>query len=203
MVKLRGSEEAAKAELVEIRQSIAKESQKAERLSLRQLATGNLRPIFIVGMLLVFFQNFCGINTIIYYAPTLLVNVGFGAAGAILAKVGIGMVNMLMTLPGMYLIDRAGRRPLLLYGGTGHVRGNDPARGREPVRAGEGAAVAGVNPGGHHHLHRLVLDRRRVCGGPIGRRMAMSYWPATPASERISCWYRRGVAGRTVRRDAD
>jgi sugar porter (SP) family MFS transporter len=119
LVKLRGSEEAADAELAEIRESIAKETQKAERLSLRQLATGNLRPIFIVGLLLVFFQNFCGINTIIYYAPTLLVNVGFGAAGAILANVGIGLVNMLMTLPGMYLIDRAGRRPLLLYGALG------------------------------------------------------------------------------------
>jgi sugar porter (SP) family MFS transporter len=119
LIKLRGSEEAADAELAEIRESIAKESQKAERLSLRQLATGNLRPIFIVGLLLVFFQNFCGINTIIYHAPTLLVNVGFGAAGAILANVGIGLVNMLMTLPGMYLIDRAGRRPLLLYGALG------------------------------------------------------------------------------------
>ena len=70
-------------------------------------------------MLLVFFQNFVGINTIIYYAPTLLTNVGFGDTGAILANVGIGAVNMLMTLPGMYLIDKAGRRPLLRWGALG------------------------------------------------------------------------------------
>jgi sugar porter (SP) family MFS transporter len=119
LTRLRGSAEAADAELAEIKKTIAEESQKAEKVSLRQLATGTLRPIFIVGLLLVFFQNFVGINTIIYYAPTLLVNVGFGAAGAILANVAIGAVNMLMTLPGMYLIDKAGRRPLLLYGALG------------------------------------------------------------------------------------
>ncbi|HZZ47216.1 MAG TPA: sugar porter family MFS transporter [Pseudonocardia sp.] len=119
LIRLRGSEEAADAELADIKRTIAEESKKAEKVSLRQLATGTLRPIFIVGLLLVFFQNFVGINTIIYYAPTLLVNVGFGAAGAILANVGIGAVNMIMTLPGMYLIDKAGRRPLLLYGALG------------------------------------------------------------------------------------
>lgn len=70
-------------------------------------------------MLLVFFQNFVGINTIIYYAPTLLTDVGFGATDAIGANVAIGAVNMLMTLPGMWLIDRAGRRPLLRWGAVG------------------------------------------------------------------------------------
>ncbi|HEY3710312.1 MAG TPA: MFS transporter [Amycolatopsis sp.] len=83
------------------------------------LTSGRLRKVFTVGLLLVFFQNFVGINTIIYYAPTLLTNVGFGASGAILANVGIGAVNMLMTLPAMRLIDRAGRRPLLLVGALG------------------------------------------------------------------------------------
>jgi hypothetical protein len=46
-------------------------------------------------------------------------HVGFVASGAILADVGIGAVNMLMTLPAMRLIDVAGRRPLLLYGALG------------------------------------------------------------------------------------
>jgi MFS family permease len=78
-----------------------------------------LRPVFTVGMLLVFFQNFVGINTIIYYAPTLLTNIGFGSSGAILANAGIGALNMLMTLPAMRLIDRLGRRPLLLVGALG------------------------------------------------------------------------------------
>ncbi|MDT7773633.1 MAG: hypothetical protein QOC67_2557 [Pseudonocardiales bacterium] len=119
LISLRGDEKEAAAELAEIQESAAKEAEQSEPLRLRALTTGRLRPIFVVGMLLVFFQNFVGINTIIYYAPTLLTNVGFVASGAILANVGIGAVNMLMTLPAMRLIDVAGRRPLLLYGALG------------------------------------------------------------------------------------
>lgn len=118
LTRLRGSEAAADAELAEIHASVGDESD-TEDLGPRALLGPRLRPIFVVGMLLVFFQNFVGINTIIYYAPTLLTDVGFAAGGAILANVAIGAVNMLMTLPGMYLIDRAGRRPLLLFGALG------------------------------------------------------------------------------------
>lgn len=85
-------------------------------LRLRMLTTPRLRPMFIVGMLLVFFQNFVGLNTIIYYAPTLLTNIGFGESGAILANVGIGAINMLVTIGALSLIDLLGRKPLLLAG---------------------------------------------------------------------------------------
>jgi sugar porter (SP) family MFS transporter len=118
LTRLRGSEAAADAELADIHASVGDESA-SDDLGPRALLGPRLRPVFVVGMLLVFFQNFVGINTIIYYAPTLLTNVGFAAGGAILANVAIGAVNMLMTLPGMYLIDRAGRRPLLLFGALG------------------------------------------------------------------------------------
>ncbi|RZT86607.1 sugar porter (SP) family MFS transporter [Pseudonocardia sediminis] len=119
LVKLRGSEEAARSELAEIHESVRSEAENTEKVKLGALTRGRLRPIFVVGMLLVFFQNFVGINTIIYYAPTLLTNVGFGDKNAILANVGIGAVNMLMTIPGMFLIDKAGRRPLLRWGALG------------------------------------------------------------------------------------
>ncbi|MCD2195746.1 sugar porter family MFS transporter [Actinomycetospora endophytica] len=119
LTRLRGSQEAADEELAEIRESVASEARQTEPVRLRSLLGPRLRPIFVVGMLLVFFQNFVGINTIIYYAPTLLTNVGFGTSNAILANVAIGAVNMVMTLPGMYLIDRAGRRPLLRWGALG------------------------------------------------------------------------------------
>jgi hypothetical protein len=59
-------------------------------------------------------QQIVGINTIIYYAPTTLTKVGFGNSAAILANAGIGVLNVTMTLVAIWLIDKVGRKPLLL-----------------------------------------------------------------------------------------
>lgn len=117
--RLRGTQESADAELDAIRESVRVEREHTEKVTLSTLFSPRLRRRIVLGLLLVFFQNFVGINTIIYYAPTLLTEVGFADTGAIEANVAIGAVNMLMTLPGMWLIDRAGRRPLLRWGALG------------------------------------------------------------------------------------
>lgn len=119
LTRLRGDARVAGEELAEIERTERAERAESEPLTLRRLLSPRLRPVFVVGMLLVFFQNFVGINTIIYYAPTLLTDIGFGSDGAILANVGIGLLNMVMTLPAMRIIDRAGRKPLLRYGALG------------------------------------------------------------------------------------
>src|SRR5436190_1604890 len=63
-----------------------------------------------------------GINTVIYYAPKILQAAGFNSAsGAILATSGVGVVNVGMTIIAMFLVDRAGRRPLLLVGIAGMI----------------------------------------------------------------------------------
>jgi MFS family permease len=64
-----------------------------------------------------------GINTVIYYAPSLLHDAGLGASSALLANVGIGAVNVLMTIVAIRLLDRTGRRPLLIGGSTGMAVG--------------------------------------------------------------------------------
>jgi MFS family permease len=59
---------------------------------------------------------------VIYYAPKILQTAGFNsAAGAIPATVGVGVVNVGMTILAMFLVDRAGRRPLLLVGIAGMI----------------------------------------------------------------------------------
>jgi SP family galactose:H+ symporter-like MFS transporter len=81
-----------------------------------------VRPALVVGIGLAVFQQITGINTVIYYAPTILQSAGISSAsGAILATAGIGVVNVIMTLVSMWLIDRMGRRPLLLTGTAGIV----------------------------------------------------------------------------------
>jgi MFS transporter, SP family, galactose:H+ symporter len=80
------------------------------------------RTAVILGIGLAIFQQVTGINTIIYYAPTIFQLAGFGsAAQSILATAGVGAVNVLMTVVSLRLLDRVGRRPLLLTGIAGMI----------------------------------------------------------------------------------
>nr|WP_268952436.1 sugar porter family MFS transporter [Saccharopolyspora terrae] len=119
LTSLRGSNaEEVEQELDEI-QAADREKEAENAVGVRELLTPRLRRVVLLGLGLVFFQNFIGINTIIYYAPTLLTTLGFGTSGAILANVGIGVVNVLMTLPALRMIDRVGRKSLLAVGSIG------------------------------------------------------------------------------------
>jgi SP family galactose:H+ symporter-like MFS transporter len=83
-----------------------------------------VRPALIVGVSLAIFQQVTGINTVIYYAPTIFQFAGIkAAASSILATVGVGVVNVLLTAVAVLLLDRVGRRPLLLVGLVGMVLG--------------------------------------------------------------------------------
>lgn len=80
-----------------------------------------VRPALLVAIGLAVFQQFVGINTIIYYAPTTLTNVGFAKTSAIYANLIIGVINVGMTIFAIRMIDRWGRKPLLFAGVTGMV----------------------------------------------------------------------------------
>jgi SP family sugar:H+ symporter-like MFS transporter len=110
------NEEETEKEIQEIR-----EVEEQEEGGLRELTASWVRPALVVAIGLAVFQQIIGINTIIYYAPTTLTNVGYGAAAAIYANLIIGVVNVLMTLVAIWIIDRVGRKPLLLVGLVGMV----------------------------------------------------------------------------------
>jgi SP family galactose:H+ symporter-like MFS transporter len=89
----------------------------SERGRYSDLLLPAVRPALIIGVGLAVFQQVTGINTVIYYAPHIIQAAGIpSASGAILATVGIGLVNVIMTVVSMLLIERVGRRPLLLTG---------------------------------------------------------------------------------------
>ncbi|MFC3225707.1 sugar porter family MFS transporter [Marinibaculum pumilum] len=74
-------------------------------------------PVMVIAAGLFAFTNLSGIDVILYYSPTIFETVGFsGTMGPILATAGIGAVNVAATVLAMWLVDRAGRRPLLLGG---------------------------------------------------------------------------------------
>ncbi|MGI9048072.1 MAG: sugar porter family MFS transporter [Rubrobacteraceae bacterium] len=104
-----------------------KEIQEVEReesqTGARELLSPWVRPMLIVGLGLAMLQQFSGINTIIYYAPTIIKSTGLGASASILATVGIGVVNVAFTFVAIWLIDKLGRKKLLLFGLTGMTIG--------------------------------------------------------------------------------
>lgn len=80
----------------------------------RKLLTPDLRPALVVGLTLAVVQQFGGINTIIYYAPTIIQQTGLNASNSIFYSVFIGVINLVMTLIAIRLVDRAGRRVMVL-----------------------------------------------------------------------------------------
>jgi MFS transporter, SP family, galactose:H+ symporter len=77
-------------------------------------------PVLFFGIALAVIQQITGINTVIYYAPTIFQAAGFHSAeSSIIATAGVGLVNVLMTVVSIPLIDKVGRRPLLLVSLTG------------------------------------------------------------------------------------
>lgn len=80
---------------------------------------GGLLPIVWIGILLSMFQQFVGINVIFYYSSTLWHSVGFSESNAFAITVATSVVNVLVTLVAIALVDRIGRKPLLLIGSAG------------------------------------------------------------------------------------
>jgi sugar porter (SP) family MFS transporter len=88
-----------------------------DRLTFRDLFAPRFRKALIVGVGLAVFQQITGVNAIIYYTPIILQMAGFHSAStAILATVLVGAVNLVFTVVSLVLLDRVGRRPLLLLG---------------------------------------------------------------------------------------
>jgi len=108
------------AEIADIQKSMLKQGAGG----LAGLCQPSLRMPMIVGLGLAIFQQITGINTVIYYAPTIFNFAGITAAGpAILAGAGLTIVMWVWHIVGIFLIDRVGRRPLLLVGVAGQVVG--------------------------------------------------------------------------------
>jgi sugar porter (SP) family MFS transporter len=101
-------------ELQKIKKSLAE-----KKTSLKELLHPSLRRVLIVGILFSLFAHITGIDTIIYYGPIIFLESGFKTDSALLASVIIGITNLIFTFVGMAMIDKAGRKFLLLVGIAG------------------------------------------------------------------------------------
>lgn len=110
LTKVDGAEHAA-TEMAAIREAASHEE---GRFS--ELFTGIYFKPLLLAVLLAVFQQFCGINAIMYYSTKIFATAGGGTASAFNSSVLVGLINLLFTFVAIAFVDRAGRRPLLLIG---------------------------------------------------------------------------------------
>lgn len=111
------NDQALDKKLADIKDSLRSEHK--PRLSDLRGAAAGLLPIVWVGILLSVFQQFVGINVIFYYSSTLWHSVGFSEADSFTITVATSIVNVLVTLVAISLVDKIGRKPLLVIGSAG------------------------------------------------------------------------------------
>jgi sugar porter (SP) family MFS transporter len=111
-----GGDGAARAELAEIRETIA-----GETGTLRELFSTRLRKPLAIAVFLAVFQQITGINTVIYYGSLIFKDQvgGQSDSAAIGANVIVGLTNLAMTIVALAVIDRLGRRPLMMVSAAG------------------------------------------------------------------------------------
>ncbi|MCP3758837.1 MFS transporter [Streptomyces sp. TBY4] len=116
-----------------------------------------VRRALLIGLTLAAVQQFGGINSVIYYAPSIMARAGLPATHSIQYAVFIGVVNVVMTVAAVPLIDRAGRRPLLLWSLAGMA-----------VSLVTLGAAMGVPPGPVAHVIALICMITYVGSFAIG-----------------------------------
>lgn len=105
-------------ELTEIEETLSEDENKAKP-SLRELKKPWLFKLFLIGVGIAVIQQLSGVNTIMYYAPTMLKAVGMSTDSALFATIANGAISVLMTFVGIWLLGKIGRRTMTMIGQFG------------------------------------------------------------------------------------
>ena len=112
------SEEEAKADIAEVKTSLAADAKK-EKANLGDLFKPALTLVLLIGLVVGVLQQITGINAVFFYAPLIFEQTGGGTDAAFLQSVIVGLVNLVFTILAMSVIDKLGRKLLLVVGVTG------------------------------------------------------------------------------------
>lgn len=85
----------------------------------KELFSADVRPALVTGLGVAIFQQIIGSNSVIFYAPTIFTKVGWGVAAALLAHIGIGIVNVIVTVVALLMMDHVNRKKMLTVGAAG------------------------------------------------------------------------------------
>ncbi|WP_163712745.1 sugar porter family MFS transporter [Mangrovibacterium lignilyticum] len=115
-----GGEQLIKSELAEIERTIAEEKKK-KQLAISELFQGKTGKIVLIGTLIAALQQITGINAVIMFAPEMFKAAGAAKADSVMMSMIVGLVNFLMTIVALWLVDKKGRKTLLLWGAVGMI----------------------------------------------------------------------------------
>ncbi len=102
-------------------ESILLAEQKKEKMSVSELFKGKTGKIVLIGTLIAAFQQITGINAVIMFAPDIFQAAGSVKSDSMMQAMIVGMVNFLMTIVALWLVDKKGRKTLLLWGAVGMI----------------------------------------------------------------------------------
>ncbi|RPD99117.1 MFS transporter [Aureibaculum marinum] len=112
------SEEKAIEQINEVEQSI-NEDKKKEKSKVADLFNKSMRKVIIIGLIVGIFQQIVGINAVLFYAPMIFEQTGIGTDASFIQAALVGVTNLGFTIVAMLVIDKFGRKPLLIIGMMG------------------------------------------------------------------------------------
>jgi SP family sugar porter-like MFS transporter len=110
-----GDAEFANKTIVDIKSTLTNEN----KGTLRLLFTRSMRLVLVIGVVLAFFQQWSGINVIFFYAPDIFAQTGAGVESQLFQTVIVGAMNVIFTIVAMWLVEKLGRKKLLLISSAG------------------------------------------------------------------------------------
>lgn len=116
VLKLMGQEEDYEKMVFDINLDEKNATDSKDSIFLKKYRTPLLLAFFIA-----FFNQLSGINAFLYYSPRIFQEAGLGESTALLSSIGIGAINLVFTLIGVFLIDRLGRKVLMYIGSVGYI----------------------------------------------------------------------------------
>ena len=117
--QLCSTEEESKSQIAEIKAQIAADSQ--SRASLVEFFSKRYRKVILLAFAIAAFNQLSGINAILYYAPEVMKQAGASGNAASLMSVAVGFMNLIATMTALTVIDKIGRRSLMIVGSIGYL----------------------------------------------------------------------------------
>ena len=119
VLKKIGDDESSQKMIAEIKNSVLLDDKPKEKSTIKDLFLPSMKLVLTIGIVIAVLQQITGINSVFFYAPMIFEQSGIGTDAAFIQAILVGLINVIFTIIAMALIDKLGRKPLLIVGVTG------------------------------------------------------------------------------------